>query len=238
MSDKDRIIRKIERCLALSESSNEHEAAAALRQANALMEKHQIELSELGLSELSISQDDRIFSTRLPVAWKRMLYIMVAEAFSLSLFWRGGRPIFVGVSPAPTVALYAVDILERQLNKGKKNFMAEVERLNELDNIKMTRSIRTEIGRGYCEGWVFGCMKKVEAFAKSLTNEEKEKHLNKIKSKFGCVEETKSRPPKLAMSSDLGEAAAGAGYREGKNAQLHHGMGQDKKDSRLLANEF
>jgi hypothetical protein len=38
----DAIIRKIEKCLALSKSSNEHEAAAALRQATKLMEAYNI----------------------------------------------------------------------------------------------------------------------------------------------------------------------------------------------------
>ena len=42
MSDRDKILDKIKKCLALSASSNEHEAEAALRQARKMMETHGI----------------------------------------------------------------------------------------------------------------------------------------------------------------------------------------------------
>ena len=41
-NDHDKILDKIKKCLALSSSSNEHEAAIALRQAQKLMELHGI----------------------------------------------------------------------------------------------------------------------------------------------------------------------------------------------------
>ena len=44
----DRILRKIERCLALSRSANEHEAGTALRQAQHLMD-------EYGVSEIDVA---------------------------------------------------------------------------------------------------------------------------------------------------------------------------------------
>lgn len=49
MIDK-RIIDKIHKCLALGKSSNEHEAAAAMRQAQKLMEMHDISEREVELS--------------------------------------------------------------------------------------------------------------------------------------------------------------------------------------------
>lgn len=44
---KENILRKIEKCLALSKSSNQHEAAAALRQAQKLMQAHDIEMQDV-----------------------------------------------------------------------------------------------------------------------------------------------------------------------------------------------
>lgn len=41
--DKKAAIEKIRKCLALAKSANEHEAAAALRQAQALMRKYGVE---------------------------------------------------------------------------------------------------------------------------------------------------------------------------------------------------
>ena len=49
MSDRDKILDKIKKCLALSASSNEHEAEAALRQARKMMEAN-------GITDLDIRQ--------------------------------------------------------------------------------------------------------------------------------------------------------------------------------------
>ena len=49
----DRIIDKVKKCIALSKSDNPHEAAAALRQAQALMRKHGIDEAGIAASEIS-----------------------------------------------------------------------------------------------------------------------------------------------------------------------------------------
>lgn len=46
--DREKVLDKIKKCMALSSSPNEHEAAAALRQAQKLMERHGVTDSELG----------------------------------------------------------------------------------------------------------------------------------------------------------------------------------------------
>lgn len=48
--DRTRLLEKIQKCLALSTSPEPHEAAAALRQAQKLIEKHGVSNSELGLA--------------------------------------------------------------------------------------------------------------------------------------------------------------------------------------------
>ena len=55
--NKKTVIEKIKKCLALNKSANQHEAAAALRQAMALMEKYEIDTNDpdlLGITEVSI----------------------------------------------------------------------------------------------------------------------------------------------------------------------------------------
>lgn len=51
-------IDKIKKCLALSKSANEHEAAAAMRQAQALMAKHGIDEGTLGLGDYGVENVD------------------------------------------------------------------------------------------------------------------------------------------------------------------------------------
>jgi len=48
----ERIIRKIKRCLALSQSSNENEAATAMRQAQSLMYEYRLTEMDVRLSEV------------------------------------------------------------------------------------------------------------------------------------------------------------------------------------------
>ncbi len=51
--DKERILEKIKKCLALSKSANEHEAAQALKQAQALMREYGITDIEVELSAVT-----------------------------------------------------------------------------------------------------------------------------------------------------------------------------------------
>lgn len=70
--DKDRIIDKIRKCLALSNSANEHEAAAALRQAQKLMELYRVSDAELlaaGVGEASTHAG----ASRKPSSWENGL---------------------------------------------------------------------------------------------------------------------------------------------------------------------
>lgn len=61
MEDMQTIIDKISKCLALSKSANEHEAAIALRQAQALMQKYKISEKQILISDIK----ERIIQTKL-----------------------------------------------------------------------------------------------------------------------------------------------------------------------------
>lgn len=60
MEDMQTIIDKISKCLALSKSANEHEAAIALRQAQALMQKYKISEKQILISDIK----ERIIQTK------------------------------------------------------------------------------------------------------------------------------------------------------------------------------
>ena len=51
--DKQKVLEKIKKCLALGESANEHEAAQAIRQAQILMKKYGISENDVELSGIS-----------------------------------------------------------------------------------------------------------------------------------------------------------------------------------------
>lgn len=90
----NRIIDKVKKCIALSKSDNPHEAAAALRQAQALMRKHGIDEAGIVASEVSAADvEHKSGNTARPPAWETMLMMLVGTAF-------GCKGMFV---PAPKV---------------------------------------------------------------------------------------------------------------------------------------
>lgn len=50
-NDQEKILSKIKKCLALADSNNPHESALALKRAQALMDKHNIEAFEIDVTE-------------------------------------------------------------------------------------------------------------------------------------------------------------------------------------------
>ncbi len=219
MSNNDRILKKVMKCLELSKSDNEYEAAAALRQAQALMKKHNLSLGDVEASKLEVHQMGNDY--RRPPRWKVVLHCTVADAFQCSCFHVGGNPVFVGIEPAPKVAGYAVEVLERQPLQNKKQYIADIKSRCSLD-----KSAAVRLGKGFAEGWAYGCAKTVAEFASPLTDTEKEQHESRISAHFKKPVEA-AGDKKSALDDSIGRFGAQAGYKHGQQAQIHAGMSTD-----------
>lgn len=142
MSDKkideaklERVIRKIKRCLALSASSNETEAATAMRQAQALMREYRLTEVDVRLSDVGEVQSQKYRVNRRPT-WDRQLSAIVARAFSVRPLdvrhWdkAAGRVVsraqFVGVTPTPQIAMYAYEALLAKLTLARREYVQQV----------------------------------------------------------------------------------------------------------------
>lgn len=79
MEDMQTIIDKISKCLALSKSANEHEAAVALKQAQTLMQKYKISEKQILISDIK----ERIIQTKTQRTKdiERRLKVMIANVF-------------------------------------------------------------------------------------------------------------------------------------------------------------
>ncbi|MFS2159220.1 DUF2786 domain-containing protein [Pseudomonas sp. Pseusp122] len=131
----DRIIRKIKHCLALAQSSNENEAATAMRQAQALMREYQLTETDVQLSDVGEAQSSLSRTVRRPM-WDRQLSAVVAKVFNCqglrSLRWceikrrRVEHATFVGVTPAQHIALYAYETLLAKLTQARKDYVSGV----------------------------------------------------------------------------------------------------------------
>ena len=134
-SKLERVIRKIKRCLALSKSSNENEAATAMRQAQALMREYRLTELDVHLSDVGEVESGVARAKRRPT-WDRQLSSIVADAFGCQPFSRRhwcrttsrivDRALFVGVNPAPQIAMYAYETLLAKLALARREYVAQV----------------------------------------------------------------------------------------------------------------
>ncbi|WP_449432309.1 DUF2786 domain-containing protein [Pseudomonas putida] len=134
-SKLERVIRKIKRCLALAESSNENEAATAMRQAQSLMREYRLTEMDVRLSDVGEIESTMARLRRRPT-WDRQLGAIIAEAFGVRPFsnrsWSEAegrlyeRALFIGVTPAPQIAMYAYEALLAKLTQARREYVSQV----------------------------------------------------------------------------------------------------------------
>lgn len=225
--NKDRILRRIKKCLALSKSSNEHEAAAALRQAKALMVKHHIEMSEAELPELEVL--DGLDGKVRPASYTQVeinLIGIVCSFFECSVMFHCKWPVIAGQSPAPAIADYAIKVLIRQMRSNRKDALQNLEETHLGPGWKLSRGKRSEFNHSYGMAWNYAVQNKVKEFAsqihpdlKKAQNDALRKHFNLSDS--SVVKELETRSIK---ENELTRLAVRAGVEDGKKAQLNQGM--------------
>lgn len=167
-TELERVIRKIKHCLALSTSSNEHEAATAMRQAQALMAKYRLTETEVNLSDVGEARSD--LSKPKREQWDGMLSSMVGKVFDCeALIFRGydritlkriERAMFVGVKPAPEIAKYAYETLHRQCLTARK---AYIERIKRGEVPALTKATPNTRGNHFALYWVGQVEEKLRA---------------------------------------------------------------------------
>lgn len=222
---RDEALKKIKKCLALSSSANDAEAATALRQAQKLIE--QFSLCELDVSLADVGQAKARASSTAANAWELRLVRLVADTFGCVQFaqisgehTKAGNYvhkrhwIFVGLGAAAVVAAYACEVLVRQCARQRMAHIAKQPR-----NCKpSTKSFRGDL---FATGWVAGVEEKVQAFSQPAANRELLKTY--IEREHGELTKGSVRNTLSGRKLDHGHMAAG--YRAGQSAQLRHGVG-------------
>ena len=162
MSELEKIFDKIKKCLELSKSSNENEAAVALAQARKLMDLHQITMDDIDLAAVKRKRESSTAQERPPI-WETNLAYNIATIFGCCSTFGNGRYSFVGLHGAPSVAAYAFSVLLRQILKKRHEYIRTLDK-------RLKRTTKTRKADAYCIGWVLTATKKVKE--KELTQEE------------------------------------------------------------------
>lgn len=230
--EKDKALDKIKKCLRLSKSANEHEAAQALKQAQSLMREYEISDLDIAMSEVSES------SVKIPkkyTFWQSLLFKVCREAFGCqgyidqSYDKKTDRNIhhyhFYGVSPKPELASYAYEVLIRQLRAARRQYMAT--------QLKNVRNIKNKTYRAdeFCYGWIYSVYDKINEFA--CSEEEKQKMAHYLSS-LGEMGEAKPRQLKVKGNiKKQGIYDQCEGWEQGKHAQLNHAMNGGQQQTML-----
>ena len=218
-----RALAKIQKLLALATSSNPFEAAAAARQAEAMMRKHGFVRDDVSLADV-IAVERKSRASRALTMWETVLLVSVTDAFGCANFFstrrvRGtGRVVIVGPKCQAELAAYTWDALKRQMRVDRKIAGAQV-------------SLKGKAAKVWTEGWIAGVVPKIQALALPFTGEIARQYVNKM---YPHVKATK--PQGWEPIRDGGaavRAAARVGYIAGQAAQLLTPMSADRAPAAL-----
>lgn len=220
------IIDKIKKCLRLSSSSNEHEAASALRQAQKLMNEYGLTEEDIVASEISESIA-KSGAKASPISWETYMANKIGSAFGCRVIFKrrfdAGHWSFVGSGAKPEVAQYAFAVLLRQARKARSAYINE-----KLKRCK--RATKTKRADLFCHGWVISAAGVLHAFigpadqAKAIESY-MDRHYPSL-----ITEKTRDRNVnKTLREHELNDF--GAGHRSGKEAELNRGVSGSQQNS-------
>jgi len=222
MSDRSKILDKIKKCLALSASSNEHEAEAALRQARKMMEMHGVTDLDVQAAEAE-ERRAKSGAKSQPSNWETMLATKIADAFSCRVIFSGGfwrRPgewCFIGCGASPEIAHYAFAVLHRQAKRAREDHIK-----SRLKRCKVaTKTRRADL---FSEGWVRSVAGAIVAFS---GDEQQGAAIEAFMAKhYPSLKNLQSRDRNDGRSlRDHEYDDYAAGSRSGKDVRLNHGVG-------------
>jgi len=225
MSDNDKIIAKIKKCLALSASASEHEASTALRQAQKLMEAHDITDADVLAANVNESVVNASTTNR-PSQWEGALASIVARSFGCTLLFGQrfsfeklkvvGQWVFVGAGQTHEVARYCFEVLHRQVKRARTGYVKEC-----LCHHK--KAEKTRLADLFCKGWVRSVEQAIVVFAGQPGAQEA---VNAYMQKYQEIGVVRGRDRNVGREvTHADHVAYRAGKESSKDVQLHRGVG-------------
>lgn len=228
MNEKD-LIARIKKCLALGKSANPHEAAAAMRQAQKLMEMAGISHKEVELADITTGSV-KTRAQNMP-RWHHLLINTVAKGLGCQPFcgydYLGASVNFVGTETRVEVAVYAYTVLRRQVMGARRKFIRELPK-----NCKpRTKTLRAD---SYCEGFVVALREKVQAIA--LPEDEQKRRDDYMREYYPDLVDGKAIRASGKSAKDRARQPSylAQGYRDGDKVTLHQAVhGKDYRPAQL-----
>ncbi|MDK2126500.1 DUF2786 domain-containing protein [Parachitinimonas caeni] len=228
--DRSTALQKIRKCLALARSANEHEAAAALRQARKLMDAYQLSELDVSLAEVSEAKI-KASASRQPALWEAALANLVASAFGCRLFFLmpanastvGAYWQFIGIEPAGDIAAYGFSCLLRQAKAARRDYLATA--LQRCRPANKTR--RADV---FCQGWVGAVARQLGEFAQP--SEAQSALLTAYIDQQNAITRSLTARDRNARGAANRQDLV-QGHLAGRAARLHHGVARDTQARHL-----
>lgn len=218
--DKETALSKIKKCLNLAQSTEPHEAAAGLRQAQKLMKEFNLNQSEILASNVSEVWAKAGAKNR-PALHEANLARMIADVFSCEVLFGCqfdqnrqkyiGGYYFVGLNPSPEIAAYSFSVLFKQLQASRRAYIAK-----ELQRYKKNKTAAADL---FCQGWVVAAKSVIPLSHRTPEQNAAISAFKEINYSGQSVVVPKQRD--LKNKSDIHKLN---GYSEGRNANLFVGV--------------
>lgn len=218
--DRAKALDKIRKCLRLAKSSEPHEAAAALRQAQTLMREYDLDENDVHAAE--VREASVRASARRPVSWEVHLVNTIAAHFACRIVFafEHGVPtyVFMGLSAHAEIASYAFATLLRQAKAARTAYIAKA-------LSRCGPSSKTARADAYCAGWVLSATDLCLALVPS---HDESRALDAYSAKrFGDLTTTKGRDRRRSLGDRI------SGLIDGERARLDPAIGGAAKVPQL-----
>lgn len=222
---KNKAMERLKKLLALSRSSNEHEAAAALSKAQELMRELSVSEDDLELADYAAIEVDSFLARpghSIP-AYVSLLRRLVTRAFGCDAIWDEQpakyRLTWLGQRSKAEISAYSWTVLARFI-KAKRAHYKFAAMLG-----THTPGKREALADIYCEGWVSGVSQNI--LPEGLSDTEQRLLDLFAKQKFPHTTDAKRRGAVLT-GQDV-NAAYNAGQKDGRKTHLHAGVQNTKR---------
>lgn len=211
---------KIRKCLALAKSSNANEAAAALRQAQALMRKYDLSDKDIEGAEATFREWKSPYTGTEFVTSEIILIGIVIKSFGVRgvcVFRNVDGKVkktmrFAGTEGRETLATWALTVLMRAMNSAWLEYR---------DRVAVSRYANLD-RESFRVGWATAVQSEVQDMA--LT----EKQQAIIEAAMEADAKGMVKQPMGVKEKPLDRSAANAGFAAGKKFKLHRPMGADE----------
>lgn len=218
--DRAKLLKKIEKCLNLSKSSEPHEAAAAMRQAKKMMEAHGVSEAELGAVGFGNEK------VAVPIQANQKLPIALAQLVNIIKVAFGVAPVIeteVRVTDASYVVRYWGPMDRALLASYSHTVVFRAMNRAWAEHLKANPQLRGRLGAraGFQLGWLAAIREQVEELA--MTDSERAGTDIAKANHYG-----KALVKGQANNMRISNAALNAGTEAGRDFRLHRPVQQER----------